>query len=796
MDAKSVSTLEFNKILERLSGYAAFSASAALLRALRPTNDLALAQERQARTSQARRLLVDFPETSVGGARDVRPQVELAGRGGVLMPQDLLDVKATLVSSRDLQRFFSKLEFECPQLQAIAADLTPPAGLIEAITQTITENAAVADGASMRLDTLRKQVKSANERILSKLEKLISESHTASMLQEAIITKRNGRYVVPLRAEFKGRLRCVVQDQSASGATLFVEPLAVVDLNNAWSEAIMAEQAEERRILAELSAQVGAQTAAIQANVRALAALDMTFACAKYAEDLGAVEPLLIDASTAAGGAAQTILSFTHARHPLLDPQTVVPIDIALEKGTRALVITGPNTGGKTVSLKTAGLLVLMAQSGLHIPAQSGSQTRIFREVFADIGDEQSIEQSLSTFSGHVTNIVRILQKSDARSLVIFDELGAGTDPQEGSALARAILAYLLRRNIPALIATHYPELKAYAHNTEGALNASVEFNPQTLKPTYRLIMGLPGRSNALAIASRLGIKDEIIQDAREMIDPGSLRTEDLLDEIHRQLEQTRRETAQVENLKIELEAQRQELSEKLQNNEDERLALLEEARQQSLRELETLRVEMDEIRRETRAATGDARQKKAVLKKVSSLEEKASEPLDKKDFTARAAPRPLRVGDRVHVRNLKTDGSILDIGEEHVEVQIGKMRVKVDLRNIERAGKGGLRTKNGEKEILEPAPSASIALQPSPGMELHLRGMRAEEALDQLDKYLDNAYAAGLPFARIVHGKGTGTLRQLVRQALSGSPLVTRWENAMDNEGGEGVTIAHFDND
>ncbi len=288
MDAKSVSTLEFNKILERLSGYAAFSASAALLRALRPTNDLALAQERQARTSQARRLLVDFPETSVGGARDVRPQVELAGRGGVLMPQDLLDVKATLVSSRDLQRFFSKLEFECPQLQAIAADLTPPAGLIEAITQTITENAAVADGASMRLDTLRKQVKSANERILSKLEKLISESHTASMLQEAIITKRNGRYVVPLRAEFKGRLRCVVQDQSSSGATLFVEPLAVVDLNNAWSEAIMAEQAEERRILAELSAQVGAQTAAIQANVRALAALDMTFACAKYAEDLGA----------------------------------------------------------------------------------------------------------------------------------------------------------------------------------------------------------------------------------------------------------------------------------------------------------------------------------------------------------------------------------------------------------------------------------------------------------------------------------------------------------------------------
>ncbi len=798
MDAKSVTTLEFNKILERLSGYAAFSASAALLRALRPTNDLDLARERQARTSQARRLLAEFPETSIGGARDVRPQVELAGRGGVLTPQDLLDIKATLVSSRDLQRFFGKLEFECPQLQAIAADLTPPPGLIEAITQTITENAEVADGASQRLDSLRREVKAANERILAKLEKLIGDSRTATMLQEAIITKRNGRYVVPLRAEFKSRMRCVVQDQSSSGATLFVEPLNVVELNNAWSEAVMAEREEERRILAELSAEVGAQTSSIQANVRSLAALDMTFACAKYADDLGAAEPVLLENSSGAGENGQTILRFTRARHPLIDPQSVVPIDIALEKGTRALVITGPNTGGKTVSLKTAGLLVLMAQSGLHIPAQSGSQTRIFREVFADIGDEQSIEQSLSTFSGHVTNLVRILQKADARSLVIFDELGAGTDPQEGSALARAILAYLLCRNIPALVATHYPELKAYAHSAPGALNASVEFDLQSLKPTYRLIMGLPGRSNALAIAARLGIRDEIIQDAREMIDPGSLRTEDLLDEIHRQLEQTRREAAEVENLKSELEAQRRELAEKLQNIENERLAVLEEGRQQSLRELENLRAEMDDIRREVRASGGDTKEKKITLKKVSGLEEKASEPLDKKDFSRQSAPRPLRVGDRVHVRNLKTDGEVLEIGDENVEVQIGKMRVKVDLRNIERSGKGAgpSKTKAVREERQAVKSSSTISLQPSPGMELHLRGMRADEALDQLNKYLDSAYASGLPFTRIVHGKGTGTLRQLVRQALSASPLVSRWENAMDNEGGEGVTIAHFKND
>jgi DNA mismatch repair protein MutS2 len=457
MDAKSVNTLEFNKILERLSGYAAFSASAALLRALRPTNDFDLAQERQARTSQARRLLAEFPDVGIGGARDVRPQVELAERGGVLIPQDLLDIKTTLVSSRDLQRFFGKLEFDCPQLQAIAVDLLPPAGLIEAITQAITDDAAVADGASERLDTLRREVKSANEHILSKLGKLISDSRTASMLQEAIITKRNGRYVVPLRAEYKGRMRCVVQDQSASGATLFVEPLTIVDLNNTWSEAILAEQEEERRILAELSAQVGMQASAIQANVRSLAALDMAFACAKYAEDLGASEPILLGGTSGEKESDQIILRFMHARHPLLDPQTVVPIDIALEKGTRALVITGP-TPRKDRLAEDGRLAGADGAGRLHIPAQSGSQTRIFREVFADIGDEQSIEQSLSTFSGHVTNIVRILKKADARSLVIFDELGAGTDPQEGSALARAILAYLLRRNIPALIATHYPD--------------------------------------------------------------------------------------------------------------------------------------------------------------------------------------------------------------------------------------------------------------------------------------------------------------------------------------------------
>jgi DNA mismatch repair protein MutS2 len=793
MDAKSIQTLEFGKVLERLNNYTAYSASAALVRALRPTNDLLLAQERQARTAQARRLLDEFPEVGIGGARDVRAQVEMASRGGVLTPEELLEVKATLAASRDLQRTFAKVEFDCPHLQAIAQDLTPPVGLIEAITQTINENAEVVDSASPRLESLRREVRAANDRILTKLEKMVNDSHVAPMLQETIITKRNGRYVVPLRAESKSHMRCVVQDQSASGATLFVEPLAVVELNNRWNEAMLAEAEEVRRILAELSAEVGTHTVHVQTNVRALAALDLAFACAKYAQEINAVEPLLLENQSKQETEDTLYLHFTHARHPLLDPQTVVPIDVALEKGTRALVITGPNTGGKTVTLKTVGLLVLMAQSGLHIPAQSGSQTRIFRDVFADIGDEQSIEQSLSTFSGHVTNIVRILKKADGRSLVIFDELGAGTDPQEGSALARAILTYLLRRGIPALIATHYPELKAYAHNTAGALNASVEFDPQTLKPTYRLLMGLPGRSNALTIASRLGIKDEIIADAREMIDPGSLQTEDLLDEIHRQLESARRENAQAENLRQELESDRQALAERLENIENERLNVLEEGRQQSLRELEELRAEMQSIKRQSTAnSSTPAKTRKALEGQIRSLEEQVSEPLEKANFSSQPS-RPLRKGDRVYIRNLKTEGSVLEIGQENVEVQIGKMRVKVDLRNIERAKKSAQKPKKPVVETGQPTPVGGSIFHPSPGVELHLRGMRGEDALDELEHYLDDAYAAGLPYARIVHGKGTGTLRQLVRQSLSNSALVASWENAMDNEGGEGVTIVHF---
>ena len=426
----------------------------------------------------------------------------------------------------------------------------------------------------------------------------------------------------------------------------------------------------------------------------------------------------------------------------------MVAIDIALEKGTRALVITGPNTGGKTVSLKTAGLLALMAQAGLHIPAQSGSETCVFRDIYADIGDEQSIEQSLSTFSAHVTNIVRILKRAHASTLIILDELGAGTDPQEGSALARAILTHLLNRKAPCLIATHYPELKAFAHSTEGALNASVEFDLKSLRPTYRLITGLPGRSNALEIAKRLGLDEEIVNAARGMVNPDDLRAEDLLDEIHRQLEAARKERAEAENQRIAIENERQALEEKLSAIDEERVRVLEEARtgtpgpEELLGRIETCAAKL-------RRPVETVRQKKELRKQAEELQTAITETI-RPEPAEPTRRRTLKAGDRFYVRSLKTDGTVTAIEGDQIEVQIGKMRLKTDLPNIQRSKDAAL----PKLRESEPAPAEKSIFHPSPGMDLHLRGMRAEDALLRLERYLDDAYSAGLPFVRIVHGK------------------------------------------
>ncbi len=801
MDEKSLHTLEYSKVLEKLAAYADFSASAELVCALRPTDKLEEALERQARTSEARRLLNIRAETTIGGALDVRPQIEIAARSGVLTGEDLLNIKGTLIAARELSRALERQAETYPRLSAIAARMPPPPGLIETITRTISDRGEVLDSASSKLASIRSEMKVAHERLLSRLERLINDPKNAPILQEQIITQRNGRYVIPLRADFKGRIRSIVHDQSSSGATLFVEPLVVVELNNTWHELELAERDEERRILAELTDHVGRFAGTLTGIVLALAEMDLCLACAKYAEDLHAAEPLLVPARKMRDGAHPgTTIKLFHARHPLLDPASVVPIDVVLDEATYALVITGPNTGGKTVTLKTVGLLALMAQSGLHIPVQSGSEISLFENIYADIGDEQSIEQSLSTFSGHITNIVRILKKADRRALVLLDELGAGTDPQEGSALARAILAHLVEQRITSLVATHYPELKAFAHSTPGAVNASMEFDLRTLRPTYHLTIGLPGRSNALAICERLHVPDEIITAAREMLNPDDLKTEDLLDEIHRQRDLARRLRSDADRQRTEAEKLRLQWLERMEKVEDERQTLLEKARRDAEAEVFELRGELEDVRRDLSRARQPLEALKPLQQQVSALEEAAQAPVVRRQperSVGGLAPRPLRVGDKIRLRSLKLEGVVTALGENEVEVQIGNLRVRSRLADVQRPNDEELASQAAANvqpsSTREAGAARSQLFVPSPGMELDLRGQRAEDALEALDRYIDSAYLSGLPFVRIIHGKGTGKLRLAIRDALRHSPHVERWQSGQENEGGDGVTVAHL---
>lgn len=791
--------LEFPKVLERLAAYADFSASAELARALRPTADLQEALARQATTSEARRLLSVKSEVGIGGARDVRPLAERAARSGVLLPAELLEIKSTLIAARDLYRTLENKQAEYPHLAAIAQPLNPPPGLIEAISRTISDRGEVLDSASPKLASLRSEIKVAHERLLSRLQKMLQDPKNAPHLQEAIITLRNGRYVIPLRAESRGRIRAIIHDQSSSGATLFVEPLAVVELNNQWHELQLAERDEERRILSELSIQIGAHSPALVAIVEALARLDLAFMSAKYAEDLHAAEPVLTAfRKTGREKHPGSVIVLYQARHPLLDPQTVVPIDVVLDEQTYALVITGPNTGGKTVTLKTVGLLALMAQSGLHIPAQSGSTLSIFRNIYADIGDEQSIEQSLSTFSGHITNIVRILRRMDSFSLVLLDELGAGTDPQEGSALARAILGYLVEKRVTSLIATHYPELKAYAHATPGVVNASMEFDLHSLKPTYRLTIGLPGRSNALAIAERLGLPPEILSAARGMINPTDLHADDLLDEIHRQRELARKVRSEADRIRSQAENMRRELNRRLEKIEEERRAILEQARREQEEEIAALRTELDALRRELQRARQPLDALRPLQERLEELQSEAEKPLVR---TVIEPARPLRLGDKVRLRSLQMEGVITALGQSEIEVQMGNLRLRARPEEVERPGPPPAEAEPAAPPPAAPRPVAAprqpaarpAVFAPSPGMELDLRGQRADEALEALQRYLESAHLSGMPFVRIIHGKGTGKLRQAVRDFLRQNEFVASWESGMDSEGGEGVTVVHL---
>jgi DNA mismatch repair protein MutS2 len=807
MDKKTLQTLEFGKVLDRLSRYAAFSASSDLALNLMPVNELDIARWKLALTTEARRLLSLHVDFSVRGCHDVRAFAARAAQHGILEPEEFLNIRSTLIRGRELYRFLQEKADDFPLMAEIGSGLQPPSGVIEAISRVISDHGEVLDKASAKLAAIRGESKVAHERLISKLEQIISDPNRSKFLQETLITQRNGRYVIPLRAEFKGRIQAIIHDQSSSGATLFIEPLITVELNNQRQELQLAERDEIRRVLMELTEKVGTEEERVRQIVADLAQIDLSLMMAKYAEDLRATEPELLPMQNGAEGHPGSTLRLKQARYPLLEPDKVVAIDVVLDEKTFGVVITGPNTGGKTVCLKTTGLLVLMAQSGMHIPVQSGSSLSIFADVFADIGDEQSIEQSLSTFSGHITNIIRILKKAGSDALVLLDELGSGTDPQEGSALARALLSYLVKERITFLIATHYPELKIYAYNTPGLTNASMEFDLRTLKPTYHLMIGLPGRSNALAIADRLGLPEEIIAEARQMIDPDELKADDLLNDIHRQRSISRKERRKAEISRSEARRKERELNQRLEGIEAERHEILEKAHMEAQTETERILNEIYDLRKELARARQPLEEVRRVEEKAKELKQDVIPIIFPSVTNATVDEEPIQVGEKVYIRSLGMPALISAISADGFEVQAGNLRIRADREDILRQHEKPVETDRVEKprqrsrvrramESQESGKQVTSVLHPSPGMELDLRGQLAEEALEAVERFIEKAYLATMPFVRIIHGKGTGKLRQVVREALTNHPFIVRWESGVEREGGEGVTIAFLKND
>lgn len=790
MNRKALQTLEYHKILQQLADHCHFSASRERALGLHPSTHVEEVERLQEETAEALRLLSFHPNRTIGGARDMRPKVEDASRGILLEPEGLLEVKYTLVAARDLQRFMEDTEDKYPTLRSVSSRLPTSTGLVDAISRAISDEGEILDSASEDLGRIRRELKTQHDRLRRRMENMVDSSRYAQYLQEPIFTLRDGRYVLPIRADAKGKVRGIVHDKSASGATLYLEPDSLVDENNRHRQLKVDERNEERRVLSALSKKVGEQSGTLLGMVDTLAHFDLALARARYAETLDAKKPTLHPFPEETEGAHPgVVLRLFGARHPLLPEDEVVPIDVSLDDQTYALIITGPNTGGKTVTLKTVGLLACMAQSGMHLPAASGSELSLFEDVFADIGDEQSIEQSLSTFSSHINNIIQILEEANPHSLVVLDELGAGTDPQEGQALARALMNHLLERGITTLVTTHHPELKAYAHTTPGVVNASVEFDLETLEPTYHLTVGLPGRSNALAIANRLGLTEEIVSEARKKLSPADVKADDLLDEIRRQRVMAEEARKAAERAHQDAEEMREELAERLEKLEEERHRALKEARQEARDELETLRQEVEEIKGRVEREDEPLEKIQETEAKIQEVEGELSQPVPRRRPKVPHPERqgPILEGSRVYIRSLDQKGIVESIDGGKADVQVGNMRVRAEVADLEPTGEGVPEQDEPRSTVRKPKDIES------PGTELDLRGQRVDEALRNLEYFLDKAFLAGLPWVRIIHGKGMGRLRSAVREELDGHPQVEEFAAGDIGEGGDGVTVVQF---
>ncbi len=788
MNEKALHTLEYDKMIQKLAGYAVSPMAKELALALMPSISMSEIALQQQETTEAVSMALRKGNPSFGGFREIRPQLKRAEMGGCLSVSELLYIGEFLYVCRKAKNYAKNegKEESYPRLDEYFALISLIPELENEITRCIVSETEVADDASPGLRSIRKEIKVSNERVKDHLNGIISSSAYRNMLQDFVITIRNDRYCVPVKSEYRSTFPGMIHDQSNTGSTLFMEPLSVVQLNNKIKELQAKEKEEIQKILQNLSLMVMQNEAQLAANMELLTQLDFIFAKAQLSLSMDGIQPMFH---------TKGYVNIRKGRHPLLDPKKVVPIDIYLGKEFTTLLITGPNTGGKTVALKTLGLFSLMGQAGLHIPASEPSQLAIFDNVFADIGDEQSIEQSLSTFSAHMTNIVRILEDVTDQSLVLFDELGAGTDPTEGAALATAIIQSLYERKIRTAVTTHYSELKVYALSTEGVENACCEFDVETLRPTYRLLIGIPGKSNAFAISKRLGLQDYIIESAKEFISHDEARFEDVITDLEISKKSVTYEQERAEQYRKEAERLKLEVERQKEKTQEQKEKILKKAREEAKQIYTQAKEEADSIIKEMNREAKQKNQQKAIeqrakiKQKLSSVQEDFLK--SNKVKTTHKAPENLQVGDRVYVISFDQNGVALSVPDKNKEVmvQMGMMKAKIPLAEL----------------MLDDTPQPKEPKQRQVSMrqkskksqfisaEIDCRGQLVDEAIANIDKYIDDAYLSGLKQIIIIHGKGTGALRAGVQQYLRTNAHVKSHRPGAFGEGDAGVTVVEL---
>lgn len=791
MNQKVLRTLEYNKIVERLAEYAFGADTKERCLSLLPSTSLSEITNAQQQTKDAMNRSLKKGRLDCSGIKPLSSAIRRVEIGGTMNIEELLGLCKLLETARRVKAYGRKEREDIPSdsLSELFDGLEPLSPLCDEIRRCIISVDEISDDASSNLKFIRRSIRSTGDRIHGQLNQMLNNQNVRNCLQDFVITMRNGRYCLPVKAEAKSQITGMVHDQSSSGSTLFIEPMAVVNLNNELKELSIKEQDEIAVILATLSAKAGEYIPAIETDYQILTELDFIFAKAAYALEYNGITPHFN---------TERKIRILKGRHPLLDAKKVVPIDISLGSDFDQLVITGPNTGGKTVSLKTVGLLTLMGQAGLPIPSGDRSELAVFDDIFADIGDEQSIEQNLSTFSSHMTNIIHILKEANEHSLVLFDELCAGTDPTEGAALAVSILSYFHSRGIRTMATTHYSEIKIYALTTSGIENACCEFDVETLSPTYRLLIGIPGKSNAFAISKKLGLSDTLIEDARTRISSNEQNFEDLLSDLEASRITIEKEQAEINRYKSEIAALKQQLKNKQEKLDESRDAILRKAKEEANQILQEAKDTADEAIRNfnkygtTRPSIQEMeKQRTNIREKMAANEKKSSKEKDTAIYNPKV-PKKLRIGDSVKVLSMNLTGTVhsLPNAKGDLFVQMGILRSQVNIKDlvlIEDAAPGSKKYAKTGAGKLKMSKSASVST------EINLIGKTVDEAIALLDKYLDDAYLAHLPSVRIVHGKGTGALRSAVQSHLKRQSYIKSFHLGEFGEGDAGVTIAEF---